>query len=180
MPHSRKKALVLFDRDGVLNVDRGYVHRPADLTFTPDAPEAIRSLNGLGVLVAVVTNQSGIGRGYFDEAAFHAFMAHMGTLLSEKGAHIDDVRFCPNHPDEGIGAYRVDCGRRKPGPGMLLEAMAHLDADPALTVMIGDNDSDLEAAAAAGVRGVRYEGGSLLELVRRVAPLSPRGERDPG
>ncbi len=170
VPAWRKKPLVLLDRDGVLNDNKdGYVHRPEDLSFMPDAPEAVRYLNDKGFLVAVVTNQAGIGRGLYDEPTFHAFMTHMQNRLAERGAHFDDVRFCPNHPEHGLGAYKVACDRRKPAPGMLLEAIAHLGADASKTVMVGDSETDVQAAEAAGVRGVRYNGGSLLEVVRQAA-----------
>lgn len=159
---------VFFDRDGVLNVDHGYVSDPSQLEFIDGAPEAVEYLNRLGFLVVVITNQSGIARGMYSEADYRAFMAHMEAELALRGAHFDGVYFCPHLPDATVPELALDCECRKPKPGMLLAAIRDLDIDPARSVMIGDKVSDIEAATAAGVRGERYQGGNLLEFVQRV------------
>lgn len=157
-----------FDRDGTLNVDEGYTHRPADLVWIEGAREAIALLNGLGWRVVVCTNQSGVARGYFDAAAVMEFHEAMQASLAEVGARIDAFYFCPEAADS-------DHPDRKPNPGMLTRAMADLALDPRRSFMVGDRDGDLVAAARAGVAGHLYEGGSLLALVERA--LAALGHR---
>ena len=164
---------VLFDRDGVLNIDNGYTHKVEDLAWTPGAREAIKRLNDAGVLVLVVTNQSGVARGYYEEAAVEAFHAAMQAELAAVGARLDGVYACPFHSTGVVARYiHPDHPDRKPNPGMLLRAMAEHGADPARTVMIGDKGSDLEAARRAGVEGVRYHHGTDLDAL--IASLLPR------
>lgn len=164
-----------FDRDNTLNLDAGYTHRPEDLTWMPDATEAIRALNDLGWRVVVCTNQSGVARGYFDEAAVEAFHEAMQTSLATVGAHIDGFYSCYCHADGVVERYTVaDHPDRKPNPGLLQRAMADWDVDPARAFMVGDNITDIQAAEAAGIPGYSYDGGSLLEVVRRaLADLEP-------
>jgi len=156
------KPIAFLDRDGVLNVDIGYLYRPEDLVFTPDAEEAVRWLNEHGVTVVVVTNQSGIGRGLYSVADFEQLMGFMVLELAEAGAQIDGYYFCPHLPDS-------DCECRKPKPGMILDGLRDFGGDPSRSFFIGDKATDMEAAAAAGVRGVLYSGGSLLAAVREAA-----------
>jgi D-glycero-D-manno-heptose 1,7-bisphosphate phosphatase len=157
-----------FDRDGTLNVDEGYTHRPEDLVWTPGAREAVRLLNDRGWRVVVCTNQSGVARGYFDAAAVNAFHDAMQASLAQVGARIDAFYFCPEPADS-------DHPDRKPNPGMLLRAMTELDLDPVRSFMVGDREGDLQAAEAAGVPGHLYEGGSLLAVVERaIAALERR------
>ena len=162
-----KRPCAFLDRDGTLNVDTGYTHRPEDLAWMDGAREAVRLLNDRGWLVVVVTNQSGVARGYFDEAAVVRFHAAMRASLAEVGARIDAFYFCPHHIDGVVPGYCGDHPDRKPNPGMLLRAMAEWDVDPARSFMIGDKADDVAAGDAAGVRSYRYAGGSLLELVER-------------
>ncbi len=160
------RAAILFDRDGVLNVDEGYAYDPARLRWIGGAREAVKAANEAGVLAIVVTNQSGIGRGYYTEAQMHAFHAAMQADLAQLGARIDALYFAPHHEDAAEPRYRVaDHPDRKPNPGMLLRAMNEHGIDPARTVMIGDKPSDMEAARRAGVRGVLFKGGDLLSIV---------------
>lgn len=160
------RAALLLDRDGVLNLDEGYSYEPARLFWIEGAREAVKAANDAGVLVLVVTNQSGIGRGYYSEAQMHAFHAAMQARLAEVGARIDAFYFCPFHEDAEEERYRVaDHPDRKPNPGMLLRAMAEHGVEPMRALMIGDKQSDVEAAERAGVRGVRFDGGDLRDIV---------------
>jgi len=142
---------LLLDRDGVINVDHGYVYRIDQFEFVPGIFDLCRAARVLGHRIAVVTNQAGIGRGLYTEADFHALTAWMQARFAAEGAPIDAVYFCPTHPTAGVGAYRVDSHFRKPGPGMLLQAAAELDLDLAASTLVGDKASDAEAAVAAGV-----------------------------
>ena len=157
------------DRDGVLNVDRGYVHRPEQLEFIPGAPEAVRILNDAGYRVVVVTNQSGIARGLYDEATLQQFHTHMRARLAKQGARIDAFYCCPHHPQGSVAKFAVVCGCRKPKTGLLEQAARDCPIDRSRSLMIGDKDDDVAAAAAFGIRGIKFEAvkDSLTEVVRR-------------
>lgn len=139
------------DRDGVINVERDYVHRIEDFTYLPNAIEGLRGLQRQGYLLIVATNQAGIGRGYYSEQQFEALTNHMTQTLAVAGVTIDDVYHCPHHPTMGIGQYHVECDCRKPKPGMLLRAAKDLCVDLAKSVLIGDKTSDIAAGRAAAV-----------------------------
>jgi D-glycero-D-manno-heptose 1,7-bisphosphate phosphatase len=165
------RAAVLFDRDGVLNVDHGYVGEPERLEWVPGARRAVAELNRSGVLVIVITNQSGVARGLYDLAAVDALHARMQADLAMEGGRIDAFYLCPFHAEACVDAFRhPDHPDRKPNPGMILRAIADWDIDPARALMIGDKDSDLEAARRAGVAGVRFDGGDLARFMAGVAP----------
>jgi len=168
VPRWQRKPAVFLDRDGVLNIDYGYVHRPEDFTWIDGAPEAVKWLNDQGYLVIVVTNQAGIARGYYTEEEFLHFTAWMNEELRRRGAHVDAVYYCPHHPTEGRGPYRLECGCRKPAPGLISRALAEWPVNPEVSIMIGDQEKDLLAASASGIRSVLYKGGNLLEFVRSV------------
>ncbi len=161
-----RRRAVLLDRDGVLNLDAGYTHRPEDFRFVPGAPEAVAWLNHAGWLAIVVTNQSGIGRGYYSEAEFHEFTRWIEAALAGHGARLDATYYCPHHPSEAKGAYCIRCGCRKPAPGMLRAALADFGLDARDCVMVGDRPSDLEAAAACGISGLGFSGGNLERFLR--------------
>ncbi|AWL12071.1 D-glycero-beta-D-manno-heptose 1,7-bisphosphate 7-phosphatase [Saliniradius amylolyticus] len=144
------KALLL-DRDGIINVDHGYVSRSEDFEFVPGIFDLCRAYAKRGFLVVVVTNQSGIGRGYYDEAAFWQLTDWMKAQFREQGVEIAGVYFCPHHPQKAQGAYLQHCECRKPAPGMLLQAARELNLELRQSVMVGDKPSDMEAAAKAGV-----------------------------
>jgi len=150
-PGSHPRPAAFLDRDGVINVDHGYVHRREDFAFVPGVLEGARRLHDLGYALVVATNQSGIGRGLYTEKDFVALTDWMKQSFSAAGAPLAGVYFCPHHPTEAVSAYRTACRCRKPGPGMLLQAAEELDLDLAASAMFGDRASDLEAARAAGI-----------------------------
>ncbi|PQZ74670.1 MULTISPECIES: HAD-IIIA family hydrolase [unclassified Brevundimonas] len=158
------------DRDGVLIFDCGYPHRPDQLVLIPGAAEAVKRLNDAGYVVVIVTNQSGVARGLFSEETMHGFNALLVERLAEAGARIDAVYAAPHHAEAVDARYRhPDHPDRKPNPGMLLRAIAEHDLDPARSLMIGDQPSDMEAARRAGVAGHRFpEGGDLDHFVAGV------------
>lgn len=162
---------VFFDRDGVLNQDSGYPHRIQDMVWTEQAMEAVRLAHQHGFLVFVVTNQSGVARGLYDEGAVQLLHRQMREIFDAQGAHIDDIRYCPHLEDATVTRYRKDCDCRKPKAGMLLDLMAHWPVDKTRSFLIGDKPTDLAAARAAGIAGYNFEGGSLAAFI---APLLAR------
>lgn len=163
---------VFLDRDGTLIEEVHYLARPEQVRLIPGAAEAVRRLNHLGVLVVVVTNQAGVARGYFPESRVAEVHAHLAMLLAEQGARVDAFYFCPHHPTEGAGAYRVACDCRKPRPGMLLAAARDLDIDLSRSWMIGDKPCDAEAGRAAGCRSVLVRTGHGAHLDGAVSDLA--------
>ncbi len=149
---SGARAGLILDRDGVINVDTGFVHRIEDCRFVPGIFDLLRAARARDFAIVVATNQSGIGRGYFSEADFHRLMEEIGHVVAaQAGTVFDAVYFCPDHPTEGIGVYRRENDWRKPHPGMMRQAIADLGLDPARSWAVGDKMRDLEAAAGAGI-----------------------------
>ncbi|MGE5165264.1 MAG: D-glycero-alpha-D-manno-heptose-1,7-bisphosphate 7-phosphatase [Sphingobacteriales bacterium] len=157
------------DRDGVLNVDHGYVYRPEQLEWIAGAPESVRLLNEAGYYVLVISNQSGVARGYFDEAAVKSFHAHMQNMLAANGGHVDAFYYCPHHPQGIVKALATTCRCRKPGTGMLEQAAREWPVDMTASFFIGNKDDDMAAAAAFNIRGIKFDARfhSLLDLVRQ-------------
>jgi D-glycero-D-manno-heptose 1,7-bisphosphate phosphatase len=148
---------LFLDRDGVINIDHGYVHTPEATEFIDGIFDLVARATAAGRVVVVVTNQAGIGRGYYSEAQFLDHTAWMQAEFARRGAPIERVYFCPDHPEHGIGPYRRDTPMRKPGPGMLLQAAAELQLDLGRSLMVGDTENDIRAGLAAGVqRTVRF------------------------
>jgi len=150
------KMAVFLDRDGTLNVEKGYVHRIDDWEWIPGAIESILSLKKLGFLVVVVTNQAGIARGYYSESDMHKLHEHINQELKKHSTCIDAFYHCPHHAE--FGKIR-DCECRKPLPGMIEQAKSDLDIDLTHSWLIGDKISDIQAGMAAGVKSILVQTG---------------------
>jgi D,D-heptose 1,7-bisphosphate phosphatase len=168
IPRLLRRRAVFFDRDGVLNIDHGYVGTRERFEWMPGALEAIRYATEAGWHVFVVTNQSGVARGHYDEAAVRDLLGWMANEARRAGGTIDDARYCPFHDEAVIDAYHRASDWRKPEPGMLLDLIRAWELDPPRCVMIGDQPTDMAAAAAAGVPGRLFPGGNLQEFVREI------------
>lgn len=142
---------LFLDRDGVINVDTGYVHRADEFQFIDGIFDLCRQARNEGYLIVVVTNQAGIARGYYTEADFHALTDWMRGQFNAEGIVLADVFYAPFHPEHGIGPYRQDSGDRKPGPGMILKAAKMHGLDLAQSLIVGDQPTDMQAGLAAGV-----------------------------
>lgn len=139
------------DRDGVINVDHGYVYLSEDFEVVPGIVPLLRTARSLGFLLIVVTNQSGLARGMFGKDDYCAIERHMRDVLEAQGATLAGVYHCPHHPDGTVPELAVACNCRKPNPGMILRAAADHDIDLSRSIMVGDKESDTEAARAAGI-----------------------------
>jgi len=163
-----KRAAVFLDRDGVLNEDTGYVVDPHKLKWIEGAREAVKAINEAGYFAFVVTNQSGVARGLYEESDVQALHTWMADDLATIGARIDDFEYCPDHPEAVVERYRRVNSRRKPGPGMINDLVARHNVDVGGSILIGDRDIDVEAARAAGIKGYLFPGGNLLTFVRSI------------
>ena len=180
VPAIARRPAAFLDRDGVLNEDTGYVHRSDQVRWVEGARETIRWLNDAGYFVFVVTNQTGIAHGFYSEDHVNDLHDWMNRELRQGGAHIDCVEFCPYHPEATVERYRQASDMRKPGPGMLKKLLAEWPIEASQSFLIGDRATDLEAAAAAGIRGHLFPvGGNLLDFVRKLVPPRRRiGDSD--
>jgi D-glycero-D-manno-heptose 1,7-bisphosphate phosphatase len=149
----RRAAFV--DRDGVINVDSGYVHRWSDFRFLDGAVDGLRALQSLGYRLVVVSNQSGVARGLFARQDVDALHRQMIRYLEDQGIAVSGVYYCPHHPEGTVPEFAVACDCRKPRPGMILRAVAELGIDPGQSLLIGDKWTDVEAARRAGL-GAAY------------------------
>lgn len=159
---------IFLDRDGTLNIDYGYVHEIDQFHFIEGSIEALQQLKQMGYLLVLVTNQSGIARGYFSEQQFLQLTEWMDWSLADRGVDLDGIYYCPHHPD-GIGEFKQDCDCRKPKAGMLNQAIKELKIDSARSIMIGDKMEDMIAGKSAGIK--------TNILVRSGKPISEDGEK---
>lgn len=168
IPARFHRPALFLDRDGTINRDHGWVGTRDRWEWLDGALDAIRLATERGWHVFVVTNQSGIARGFYDEAALAGLHGWMTEEIRRHGGTVDDIRFCPYHEEAAVERYRQAHSWRKPAPGMLLDLVARWELDPARCAMVGDQPGDMQAAAAAGVRGVAFAGGNLLDVVRPI------------
>lgn len=165
-----KRPCLFIDRDGVLNFDSGYVHKPEDFRWIDGAKEACAWAKSRGYFLSLATNQSGIARGFYNEEQFLSLTEWMNDQLRTVGGELDAVYFCPYHATEGMGHYKKDSEDRKPNPGMLLKSIAANDLDPDRSYFVGDMETDMQAARAAGVTGLLFKGGNLHDFLKQHLP----------
>lgn len=146
----KKKALFL-DRDGVVNLDIGYGSKSEDIVFVPGIFDICREAVALGYVVIIVTNQSGIGRGYYSEAEFQQLTDWIARRFAEEQCPITHTYYCPHHPEAAVEHYRKKCDCRKPNPGMILSAISDYCIDPDQSLLIGDKPRDIISAQSAGI-----------------------------
>ncbi|OGP85387.1 MAG: hypothetical protein A2V87_07975 [Deltaproteobacteria bacterium RBG_16_58_17] len=170
MREGKRQAAVFLDRDGTINEEVGYLDRIEKLRLIPGAAEAIRLINESGMKAIVVTNQSGVARGMFDEDFVHQVNTRLREMLRAEGAAIDGLYFCPHHPTEGLGDYLRTCDCRKPAPGLLLRAAEELRLDLARSYMVGDTLKDIEAGVRAGAQGILVRTGYGEEAAAELVP----------
>jgi len=164
VPEQLRRPAVFLDRDGVLNHDVEYAHKPEQIVWVEGALEAVKAFNDAGYYVFVVTNQAGVARGFYGEADVRALHGWMAEELARHGAHVDAFMYCPYHPDGVVPEYTRVSSHRKPGPGMILDLLEAWPVQKERSFLIGDNATDLEAARAAGVPGHLFRGGNLAKF----------------
>ncbi|MDN4501354.1 D-glycero-beta-D-manno-heptose 1,7-bisphosphate 7-phosphatase [Alteromonadaceae bacterium BrNp21-10] len=142
---------VFLDRDGVINVDHGYIVKPSEFEFIDGVIEACKALQQQGYRLVIVTNQSGVARGYYNEDDVQQLHVWLHQQFTAHDVEIAGIYYCPHHSEKGLGDYKLDCDCRKPQPGMLLRAASELDIDLQQSIMVGDKESDLQAGINAGV-----------------------------
>jgi D,D-heptose 1,7-bisphosphate phosphatase len=170
-----RRPAVFFDRDGVLNHDPGYTYDASKFRWIDGAREAVKAVNDAGYFAFVVSNQSGVARGLYEESHVQALHRWMADDMATIGAHIDAFEYCPDHPEGTVERYRRASNRRKPGPGMITDLLGRFPANLVNSFLIGDKASDLEAARAAGLQGHLFSGGNLEVFVKHILQSGPSG-----
>jgi D-glycero-D-manno-heptose 1,7-bisphosphate phosphatase len=166
------QAAVFLDRDGTLIREVGRLHRADQVEILPGVTAAIRMLREAGLKMIVVTNQSAVARGLLTESELQEIHRLLGAHLARDGAVLDAIYYCPHHPTEGTGAYRVICNCRKPNPGMINRASAELGVDPAVSYVVGDQAIDMELAARVGARGILLQPNNDQVGVKNISPFT--------
>lgn len=161
------KAIIL-DRDGTINVEKDYLHKIEDFEFEKGAKEGLKILSSLGYILVVVTNQSGIARGYYKEEDLIVLNEYIRRILLEEGVEIKEFYYCPHHLEKGLGKYKIDCECRKPKTGMLDQAVKDFNIDKENSFMVGDNISDIEAGLNAKIEPVLVKTGHGLEHIEEI------------
>jgi len=175
VPQRLTRPALLLDRDGVCNVDHGWVGTRERFEWVPGAQAAIRMAHARGWHVFIVTNQAGVARGLYHEADVQALHAWMREEVLRSGGLIDDVRYCPFHPEAVVPAYRRNSSWRKPAPGMILDLLRAWRLHPNQCVLIGDRATDMAAATAAGMTGYLFPGGNLADFVQPILNANQTG-----
>lgn len=153
---------IFLDRDGTINIDKNYLYKIEEFEFVEGAVEGLKILYDLGYKLIVVTNQAGIGRGYYTEEDLKKLNNYMEEKLLQEGIKIEKCYYCPHHAEHGMGKYKIDCECRKPKPGMLLEGIKEFNINPKKSYMIGDKLSDAEAGINAGVKPIIVKTGKEI------------------
>lgn len=167
----KKHPAVFLDRDGTIHEEVGYLSRIDQLNLFPDAAEALRMVREMGRLAVVITNQSGVARGFFEESFLGEVHREIGIRLEKEGARIDGFYYCPHHPHFGNPPYRRDCDCRKPKPGLIFRAAEEMNIDIGRSYMIGDMIKDIQAGMRAGAPGILVRTGYGANVVRTDLPL---------
>ena len=169
----KKNTAVFLDRDGTINEEVGYLDSLDKLKLYDNAAEALRLINESGMKAVVITNQSGVARGYFTEEFVRDVHANIQKILREKGAFIDAFYYCPHHPTEGIPLYRQVCTCRKPEAGMVIQASDHLNIDLKHSYIVGDMLKDIQAAKRVGAKGILVKTGYGMNTLTEDIPRIP-------
>jgi D,D-heptose 1,7-bisphosphate phosphatase len=163
----KKNAAVFLDRDGTINEEVGYLDSIDKLNLFAYTAEAIRLINESGMKAVVMTNQSGVAKGYFTEEFVRTVHERIQEMLRERGAFIDAFYYCPHHQTEGIGVYLQSCACRKPGAGMLIQASKELDIDLRRSYTVGDMLKDIQVARTVGAKGILVKTGYGINTIEK-------------
>ncbi len=167
---------VFLDRDGTLNVEMDFLRTPEELVLIDGAPNAVRKLNERGIVACVISNQSGVARGYLSEADLIPIHAKLMGELRRDGGTLDRIYYCPHHPNAGIAPYDIPCECRKPKPGMLLQGALEFNLDLQRSYVVGDSTVDMQAGNAVGATTILVQTGygkkSLLDCKEKNIPIT--------
>lgn len=161
-----KNKAIFLDRDGTVTLAGDHIHKIEDFGFIQGAVEGLKKLQGTDYKLIIITNQVGIGRGYYTEEVYHNFQLKLRQELNKQGIFITGEYFCPHHPEKGIEKYKIDCNCRKPKTGMLEQASIDFDLDLSQSWMIGDNLTDIQAGNSAGCKTIHVLTGEFKEPVK--------------